>query len=205
MPVTPENPLDRLIDAMLARLAAQGWRAVTVADVAADAGIAPDAAYALCPDRAALVDAFARRLDVAACADAGVPPEDAEGRRDLLLDVMLRRFEGLSRHRPAAERLIEGLSRDPETLMRILPQSQRSFGYLARAAGFPSDGLRGILYSKALAAAWLATQRTWRRDETPDLAATMAALDRNLQRFVWPLEGAGPFKFGATRSEESTA
>ena len=76
----------------------------------------------------------------------------------------------------------------------VAARGYRSFAYLARAAGYPADGLRGLIVAKALCAAWLATQRVWRRDESPDLAETMAALDRNLRRFVEPLDGlASPF------------
>ena len=38
--------------------------------------------------------------------------------------------------------------------------------------------------TKALTAVWLMTQRDWLRDDTPDLAATMASLDRNLRRAI---------------------
>ena len=41
-------------------------------------------------------------------------------------------------------------------------------------------GLRGALRVKALAVAYLATLRVFLRDDSPDMAATMAALDRNL-------------------------
>jgi len=38
------------------------------------------------------------------------------------------------------------------------------------------------LRSKGLLAIWLATLKVWLEDDSPDLAPTMAALDRNLRR-----------------------
>ena len=47
-------------------------------------------------------------------------------------------------------------------------------------ANIKTTGIVGALRVKGLAAVWLATLRAWRHDESPDMAATMAALDRNL-------------------------
>lgn len=189
MPENTDNPLDRLIDAMLATVAEAGWQAVTVADAAEAAGLSAGEGYALCPDRVALLGAYVRRVDVGACADAGEPPDDADGRYDMLLDITMRRFEVLQADRAAVERLIEGVARDPQALIAAVFRGYRSFAYLAGAAGYPAEGLRGLVVAKALCAAWLATQRVWLRDETPDLSETMAALDRNLRRFVEPVDG----------------
>ncbi len=53
---------------------------------------------------------------------------------------------------------------------------------MLEAARLSAGGLRGLLRAKALGLAYLATLRVFLRDDSPDLAATMAALDRNLSR-----------------------
>lgn len=179
---TPDDaPIDRLIDAMLAMVAADGWSAITLDAVAARAGMPAPDVYALCADRGQLLDAYARRVDVAACADAQAGA-DPEARYDELLDILMRRFEVLQAHRDAVVRLIREVPGNPKTLLGRLPQSQRSFAFLASAAGYPGTGTPGILLAKALSAVCLMTQRDWLRDETADLSVTMASLDRNLRR-----------------------
>jgi ubiquinone biosynthesis protein COQ9 len=175
--------LDKLIDAMLDMVATDGWSVVTLEMIAAHAGVSALQAYALCADRGQLLDAYARRVDVAACAgtEAGTDPA---ARYDELLDILMRRFETLQIHRDAVVRLVHEVPGDPKTLLQRLPQSQRSFAFLAAAAGYPDKGLPGVLFAKALSAVWLATQRDWIRDDTPDLSATMASLDRNLGRAI---------------------
>jgi len=173
--------LDQLIDAMLDMVATDGWSKVTLDAVALRAGVAPTAARAVCADRGALLDAYARRVDLAACADAQAGADPA-GQYDELLDILMRRFEVLQTHREAVVRLVREVPGDPITLLRRLPQSQRSFASLAAAAGYPDKCLSGVVFAKALSAVWLATQRDWLRDDTPDLSVTMASLDRNLGR-----------------------
>jgi len=57
----------------------------------------------------------------------------------------------------------------------------RSMRWMLEAAGIPGEGLAGIVAVKLTAAAYMATMRTWLRDESPDSAPTMAALDRRLR------------------------
>lgn len=173
--------LDKLIDAMLDLIARDGWSAITLDAVAQQAGVAPSDARALCADRGELLDAYVRRVDALACADAQEGPDPA-AQYDELLDILMRRFEILQRDRPAVVRLVRELPSDPITLLRRLPQSQRSFASLAAAAGYPAKCLSGVVFAKGLSAVWLATQCAWLRDDSADLSVTMASLDRNLGR-----------------------
>jgi len=44
------------------------------------------------------------------------------------------------------------------------------------------DGIRGAFATRLACAAYLSAMRTWLRDDSPDLARTMAALDARLRR-----------------------
>jgi hypothetical protein len=57
-----------------------------------------------------------------------------------------------------------------------------SMRWMLEAAGIEASGPNGRLTVKGLAAVWLATLRVWERDESEDMARTMASLDRNLRR-----------------------
>ena len=48
------------------------------------------------------------------------------------------------------------------------------------AAGINSGGLRGTVRAKGLLAVYAAVIPVWLRDDSPDMARTMAALDRRL-------------------------
>ncbi len=177
-----ETSAGRLVLAMLESVEETGWRAARLADVGARAGLSTSETHALCADRGQLLDLFARQVDAASVAGLGKLPDDPEARYDRLLDILMQRFEALQAHKAAVAELIRDVPREPDTVLRILPQSRRSFGFVAREAGFPDKGVRGQIFTTALATVWLATQRVWLRDESADLSETMAALDRNLRR-----------------------
>jgi len=58
----------------------------------------------------------------------------------------------------------------------------RSMRWMLEAADISTGGLRGALAVELTAVAYLSTMRVWQRDDSPDLARTMAALDARLRR-----------------------
>mgnify|MGYP006418185491 CR=1 FL=1 len=196
------NLAERLVDAMLAHVAEYGWRGTKLEAVEERAGLSPGEAYEVCPGRAQLLNMFARRIDLVSVADAGPVPNDFEARYDQLLDILMLRFEALNPYRMAVSQVLTDVAREPETLFGVLPQSQRSFAFLAGAAGFPSGGWQGAIFAKALSVVWLTTQHVWLEDESIGQSATMAALDRNLRCAVDTLEPVLGRSFRDAQTEE---
>jgi ubiquinone biosynthesis protein COQ9 len=65
---------------------------------------------------------------------------------------------------------------------------------MLEAAGIATSGIGGIVTVKLVAAAYLFASQTWARDTSPDLAPTMAALDRRLrgiERFLMRRQARG--------------
>ena len=58
----------------------------------------------------------------------------------------------------------------------------RSMAAMLETARISSSGVKGLVRTKGLAAIYLATLRVWLRDESPDMAKTMASLDGYLRR-----------------------
>ena len=90
------HPDNRLIDAMLSHVAEQGWRGLTVADVAARADIPVETAEALCRNRTDLLDMFACRVDATSIVDVGPVPDDPGAllKRKFALEHRRRVLEG---------------------------------------------------------------------------------------------------------------
>ena len=173
-------PDDRLLDAALDVIAANGWRAATMAEIALRAGVSLADLYALFPSKphllAALLAHTDRRVLAAPVADA------AEGARDRLFDVLMRRFDALQPHKGAYLRLMRELPFDPPAMRALLPRLVRAMRWMVEAAGLSASGPAGFLRTRGLALIYLNSLRTWAGDDSPDMARTMAALDRDLRR-----------------------
>src|ERR1700728_2289061 len=87
------TPEDRLIDAALALAASQGWRRTGLAEIAAEAGLKLHEAYAIHRSKGSILRAFGRRVDREVLG-AGAPDE-GDGARDRLFEILMRRFEAL--------------------------------------------------------------------------------------------------------------
>ena len=172
---------DRIIDATLARVASEGWRHLSLATIADAAGLPMLSVYRTFGSKQAILRGLYRRVDEAALAE---PPsaEPAERPRDRLFDLLMRRFDILQPYKPALEVLWRELPGDPLTILCAGAWLLRSMGWMLEAANISTVGLRGALAVKLTAAAYLSTMRVWQRDDSLDLARTMAVLDARLRR-----------------------
>jgi hypothetical protein len=78
--------------------------------------------------------------------------------------------------------MLKGLCRDPAQGLLAWTRTDRSGAAMLAAAGISADGLRGLVRIQGLKAIYLCTLRAWMRDDTADMANTMAALDGALRR-----------------------
>ncbi len=171
---------DRVVAAAFDMAVARGWQSVTLNDVAESTGLSLAEVYRLFPSKTAILDRFVESVDAevlaAGAADLGEPP------RDRLFDVLMRRFDALNPRKDAVASILNDLAGDPLAAAASLPAFLRSMGWMLEAAGLSASGAIGALRVKGLAAIWLDALRVWLHDDSPDMARTMAALDRNLRR-----------------------
>jgi len=169
----------RLVDAALRLAARQGWRAIGVAAIAAEAGLPLDQAYAACSSKLAILAALHRRIDRAALAGAAI--ESDASPRDRLFDILMRRFDALQPHQAALRAIRRDSIGDPTALLDA-PAVLRSMAWMLEAAGISAAGWRGGLRTQLLAGLYFWVLRDFLDDDSADLAQTMAALDRRLRR-----------------------
>jgi len=170
---------DRVVDAALALAAERRWREVTLADIAARAGIETSQLHALYPSKPAVVAAFTDRVDAASLAGPAAADEPV---RDRLLDLLMRRFDALGPHKRAVASILCDAAINPCAAMTLGPRLMRSMTRTLEAAGAGHGGLIGLARAKVLAGIYAGALCVWLRQDDPDLARTMAHLDRQLRR-----------------------
>lgn len=173
--------IERILDAALAEAGALGWRNVSMSAVAARADLPLGAVLEQVPTRAHLVARLYDRLDHRMLAGLKALDE-ADSVRDRLFDVIMKRFDAMNSDRDGMRAVVTGLRFDPPAMAMGLCRADRSAAVILAAAGVSPDGLLGCARIQGMKVVLLCALRGWMDDDSADLAKTMAALDRALER-----------------------
>lgn len=171
---------EKLTRSALALAGDSGWQAVSLAGVAAHAHVSLLDAYNAFPTRLALLAGLLAHTDRQVLEAGPADPEDRP--RDRLFEILMRRFDALAAERDGVATIVRALPGDPLTALMLAPGFAASMAWMLEAAGLATTGIVGSLRVKGLAVVYIATLRVWLDDDSMDMAKTMAALDRNLQR-----------------------
>lgn len=165
-----------------------GWRRTRLADIAEEAGLSLADLHARYASKTAVLDGLISHIDrtVLTGAQQSADGDTSDGDtsyRDRLFDILMQRFDALNPYKDGLRAVVRdaGGGGIAEILCggcRLL----RSMRWMLEAAGISTAGWIGGLRVKGLAVVFAATVQVWLRDDSDDMAATMAALDRNLKR-----------------------
>ena len=183
-----------IIDTAIKLAGEKGWRATTMADIAARAEISLAEIYRVFPAKSDILKGFTRQIDEAVLS-VGPDGDESETARDRLFDVMMRRFDALTPYRSGLESISRDLRNDPVGGARSMPAPPALSGMDAGSGRHPIGWDRGhALRVKGLGVIYLMVFRVWLTDDSADLSRTMAALDarlRQAEQFSNSLPGAG--------------
>jgi AcrR family transcriptional regulator len=172
---------ERVIDAAMSLAAERGWRELSLAEIAQAAKLPLSEVYPEFTSKQAILGRLMRRVDAAVLAEEDRDPAQGSA-RDRLFDVIMRRFDALQPYKAGLGNVIYDQCRDPLAVLCALPRLCGSMALMLESVRLSADGPVGCLRVKGLTAIYLATLRDWLRDDSEDLAKTMASLDRRLTR-----------------------
>jgi ubiquinone biosynthesis protein COQ9 len=178
MTATPSD--ENLIGALWRVIAAHGWPGLTMRRLGAEAGMDTASLRERFPTRLDLLLLHGRMMDQAVL--AGTIPGQGGSARDRIFDVLMRRLDAMQPHRAGILRLFEDMRRDPAIALALAPHIGVAMRWMLEAAEVEAKSCEARLLAFGLAGVWLATIRAWARDDSPDMGATMAALDGALDR-----------------------
>ena len=170
----------RILTAAMDLSASQGWRTITLAEIAAAAKTSPDKLHDLFSSKIVILNGLSTQIDDQVSA-AGSPGGDSV--RDNLFEILMRRFELLTVHKDGIKAALRGtVGVDPAATLCGCRALNRSMAADLELAGVNSRGLVGQLRTRALAIGFARVLRVWLSDDGEDMGKTMAALDRVLDR-----------------------
>lgn len=170
-----------ILDSFLALLAEKPFSEVGLSEVAARAGVSLGDLRDAYDGKIAILSDFIRRTDRAVL-DGIEPNVSDESARDKLFDLIMRRLDHLAPHKAAIGRLEESVRHDPGLALCLNRSALDSARFMLAAAGVKTGGIRGAARAQGFVVMMARLLAVWREDNDPDLARTMAALDRALEQ-----------------------
>jgi AcrR family transcriptional regulator len=182
------NPRDRIVDALMALAAEERWDAITLPMIAERAGVTLGELRDAFPSKGAILGGLARKIDRIVL-DGTTPDMLAEPTRDRLIDVMMRRFDALAPYKEGLREIRRSISRDPLTMGALNQLALNSWRYMLAAADIDTEGDLGFVRVQGAALIFAQVLDTWLDDDDPDMARTMARLDKELGRGERVMQG----------------
>lgn len=173
--------IDQILDAALGIIGESGWAAATLPAVAEASATSIADVVEKVGGRYEILQAIGKRATLQALRDAS----DAGGSqavRDQLFEIIMARFDALERHKDAVGALMKAVAGDPGLAAFFACTVRHQIQLIADACGVATAGPLGALRVHALAALYLRISRVWLKDESADMAKTMAELDKALER-----------------------
>ena len=191
---TNGDPRARIVDALLALAAEKRFEEIAIAEIAGRAQVSFADFRDAFPSKGAILAGFARRIDRAALSAGGADLDASK--RDRLFDALMRRLDAMAPYREGLREIVAWLKRDPVAALAMNGAIVNSLRFALASAGIDSEGVSGAIKLQGLAFAWTRVVGAWLDDSEPDLAKTMAELDRELtrgERAVAAVEGLERF------------
>ncbi len=177
----PQDGKTAIIEALLELAGERNWEDITISDVATRANVSLSTFRELFPSKGAVLAAFSRKIDRIVLDGTG---DDLIGEpaKERLFDVLMRRLDILAPYKLGLEGVFAWARRDPLAAAALNGVVVNSMRFMLEAANIDTEGAVGALKLQGLALAWTRVLSAWFGDDDKGLAATMAALDRELTR-----------------------
>ena len=173
-----QEPEMRLINAAMILAARRRWRDIKMADIASEAKMPIADALSHSRSKVAILGALGRHIDRVVLNDLHMDPDIGDSPKDRLFELMsvvLMLWRTIGPVWRASCRYDFSLF-----AIRRVCHIQNAMALTLEAAGVSATGPCGFLRQQGLGAIYIYCLSVWFNDETDDMSATMAALDRAL-------------------------
>ena len=169
-----------VVDAAFAVAGEGGWKSVTMAAIAARAGISLAQVYAVLPNKHAVLARLSDQVTRTVLAQA--PSGSTELPRERLFEVLMARLDALAPYKAGLRSIAGEVPRDPAAAALLAMLVPPAMAWMLEAAGIPARDFGAPARVVGLSAVWTRVLRVWLRDDSEEGGKTMAELDRQLKR-----------------------
>ncbi|MEZ5902890.1 MAG: TetR family transcriptional regulator [Alphaproteobacteria bacterium] len=175
---TEKSLKDTIIEASLRLAAAESWSNISFEQIILAAQLDRLEVQEYFDDKTDILVAYGRRIDARLFKELSL--DEGMSERERVFDILMERFDILNEDREAVLSILGSIKYDPKEAILTFPHLAKSMTRVLEAAGIDTEGLKGAAQVAGLVGVYLYVVRTWKEDESSDMAKTMAALDKAL-------------------------
>lgn len=169
---TTDKARRKLCQAALDIAATEGWSGLSVDAMAKRSRVSSTVARKIFPDVYSVLPSIVELVD------SGIYVSSDDGSlRDRLFESIMSRFDAMQKNRAGISAIADAAKKDSAMASRMIFAHVRSVDRIMDAAGCGYAGLKRAAFTAALLVVHELMILKWLRDDTPDMARTMAALD----------------------------
>lgn len=168
----------KILQAAMEIAAEKGWNKMNLVDAAHRYHLPLNVVREQFPYKASLL-LYLNRLADQAALDLDYQQQPVP---EYLFDLFMERFDVLQHYRHGFIAALKTLPFNPPLAFIMGMATENSMKWMAESADININGLRGIGCIKGLTAIWGLGLRVWIKDESEDMAQTMASLDKIIKK-----------------------
>jgi len=178
---------DKMVVSMLTLASERSWDFVDFEDIMEHAGVDLQDAREHFDDRTDILIAYGRMLDRRMIEQCEFGEDDDISCREKIFDLLMERFDIVNEDRDAILSILHGFKGDPKEAILSFPHLGKSMCKTLTTAGIETNGIFGAVKVTGLTGIYLYALKTWKEDESPDMAKTMSTLDKALDKaeMIW--------------------
>lgn len=177
-----EDLKHKIAEAALSVAADRGWQNTTLSDIASAAGITMADLVFVVEDRTDILRLIGRMIDHKVAENVVSEPSSEASPRDRLFDLFMDRYDVLNDHRHGITAILDGFKYDPKQALISLPHLCTSISLMLEMVDIDTSGIMGAVRVTGMSGVYLKVLKVWMDDDSVDMAKTMAALDKHLER-----------------------
>lgn len=175
---------ETIFEAAATHLVEVGPDKFSVCEIAESLNVSSELLTPVFNDLYSFATSFGRFIDGAVVQDVPTRSDDDaaldnEPAKDRVFEVLMSRFDALEPYKEAVRVLAS--VKDPKFGAIITVQLPHSMGLMLSLSGVAVTGFKKPLQVAGLIGIWLRTVRVWLKDDSEDMAKTMASLDKSLK------------------------
>lgn len=157
-----------------------GWKEFNLFEVCTQEGIPSAWMRKHCPSKERLIGLLNEAADVQAFEDT--KNDQCADTKEQIFNCLMARLDFFDRYKVGIVRMLNDLPCDPPCLVKFSVDTAQSMEWLGNTMSLGGSFVKSFARANAIAVLWGLTLRTWIKDDSADLADSMAILDQGLEK-----------------------